>query len=161
MVFILEAVGLQFLLLLSALWWMRIRGLCKLPDGRDWPWGKLGLALVGRACSLKLESNCLQTTGTVCPLCQLFSQRQPSPWLYRLYGTANGDLLKRTYANIPCPPGLRLPGPLSPPQDPADRASSGSPLTLTGRFGSASSGDHWGSWCTQVLFLPSKSLCFP
>ena len=28
---------------------MRIRGLCKLPDGRDWLWGKLGLALVGRA----------------------------------------------------------------------------------------------------------------
>ena len=25
------------------------RGLCKLPDGRDWWWGKLGLALVGRA----------------------------------------------------------------------------------------------------------------
>jgi len=28
---------------------MRIRGLCRLPDGRDWLWGKLGLALVGRA----------------------------------------------------------------------------------------------------------------
>ena len=25
------------------------RGLCKLPDGRDWLWGKLDLALVGRA----------------------------------------------------------------------------------------------------------------
>ena len=24
-------------------------GLCKLPDGRDWLWGKLGLALVGKA----------------------------------------------------------------------------------------------------------------
>ena len=28
---------------------MRIRGLWKLPDGRDWLWGKLGLALVGKA----------------------------------------------------------------------------------------------------------------
>ena len=28
---------------------MRIRGLCKLPNGRDWLWRKLGLALVGRA----------------------------------------------------------------------------------------------------------------
>ena len=28
---------------------MRIRGLCKLPDGRDWLWGKLGLVLVGKA----------------------------------------------------------------------------------------------------------------
>ena len=33
---------------LSSLWWMRRRGLCKLPDGRDWLWGKLSLALVGR-----------------------------------------------------------------------------------------------------------------
>ena len=37
------------LLLLSALWWMRLRGLCKLPDGKNWQWEKLGLALVGRA----------------------------------------------------------------------------------------------------------------
>ena len=28
---------------------MRIRGLWKLPDGRDWLLGKLGLALVGKA----------------------------------------------------------------------------------------------------------------
>ena len=28
---------------------MRIRGLWKLPDGRDWLWGKLGLTLVGKA----------------------------------------------------------------------------------------------------------------
>jgi len=28
---------------------MRIRGLWKLPDGKDWMWGKLGLALVGKA----------------------------------------------------------------------------------------------------------------
>ena len=49
MVFVL-AVGLQFfLLLLSTLWWRWLRGLCKLPDGRDWQWEKLGLALVGRA----------------------------------------------------------------------------------------------------------------
>ena len=46
MVFVLAAV---VLLLLSALWWMRLRGLCKLPDGKDWQWEKLGFALVGRA----------------------------------------------------------------------------------------------------------------
>ena len=34
---------------LSALWWRRIRGLWKLPDGRDWLWGKLGLVLTGGA----------------------------------------------------------------------------------------------------------------
>ena len=33
----------------SALWWRRIRGLWKLPDGRDWLWGNLGLVLMGMA----------------------------------------------------------------------------------------------------------------
>ena len=33
----------------SALWWRRIRGLWKPPDGRDWLRGKLGLVLMGRA----------------------------------------------------------------------------------------------------------------
>ena len=41
--------GIIVLLLLSVPWWIRIRGLCKLPDGRNWLWGKLSLALVGRA----------------------------------------------------------------------------------------------------------------
>ena len=35
--------------ILSALWWRRIRGLRKLPDGRDWLRGKLGLVLMGGA----------------------------------------------------------------------------------------------------------------
>ena len=34
---------------LSALWWRRIRGLWKLPDGRDWLRGKLGLVLISGA----------------------------------------------------------------------------------------------------------------
>ena len=33
----------------SILWWRRIRGLWKLPDGRDWLRGKLGLVLMGGA----------------------------------------------------------------------------------------------------------------
>ena len=32
--------------ILSALWWVRTRGLWKLPDGRDWLRGKLGLVLI-------------------------------------------------------------------------------------------------------------------
>ena len=35
--------------ILSALYWRRIRGLRKLPDGRDSLWGRLGLVLMGRA----------------------------------------------------------------------------------------------------------------
>ena len=30
-------------------WWIRIRGLWELPDGKDWLWGNLGLVLMGRA----------------------------------------------------------------------------------------------------------------
>ena len=45
-VLVLEDVKLCFLLL-STLWWMRIRGLCKLPDGSYWLWGKVDLASVG------------------------------------------------------------------------------------------------------------------
>ena len=37
------------LLASSVLWWMRLGELCKFPDGRDWQWEKVGLALVGRA----------------------------------------------------------------------------------------------------------------
>ena len=39
---------------LSALWWRRIRGLWKLPDGRDWLRGKVGLALMAGICSINL-----------------------------------------------------------------------------------------------------------
>ena len=35
---------------LCALWWMRLRDLCRHPDGRDWWWVELDLVpLVGRA----------------------------------------------------------------------------------------------------------------
>ena len=32
--------------ILSALWWIRIIGLWKFPDGRDWLWGNIGLVLI-------------------------------------------------------------------------------------------------------------------
>ena len=35
--------------ILSAPWWIKIRGLWKLPDGRHWLRGKLSLVLMGRA----------------------------------------------------------------------------------------------------------------
>ena len=35
--------------ILSTFWWTRTRGLWKLPDGRDWLWMSLSLALMGRA----------------------------------------------------------------------------------------------------------------
>ena len=54
---------------LSALWWRRIRGLWKLPDGRDWLRGKLGLVLIGRA---MLSKFLIQfSDGAVFPPCCL------------------------------------------------------------------------------------------
>ena len=40
--------------ILSALWWMMIRSFWKLPAWRDWLWGKLGLSLVAKLCSVNL-----------------------------------------------------------------------------------------------------------
>ena len=51
---------LWLVFILSALWWMRIRGLWKLPDARDWLCGKLGVALVSKA---KLSKSLIQTSA--------------------------------------------------------------------------------------------------
>ena len=114
LVFILEVTGLQFLLFLFALCWMKIRGLCKLPAGRDWLWGKLGLALVGRvmlskpliqfadgwACASSLLGVWLEATHS----------QKGKPVLEPMGSMAE---LKRTYANTRLPGLLLLPVPLS------------------------------------------------
>ena len=65
-VFILEAERLQFFLLLQcALLEMRMKGLYKLPDGRDWQWGKRNLTLVDRVVLRKTLIQ-LSTDGWVC-----------------------------------------------------------------------------------------------
>ena len=78
---------------LSALWWRRIRGLWKLPVGRDWLWGKLGLVLM---CGAMLNKSLVQFSvdGWGCVPSLLFDLR-PN------YGGGNEDngnfLLK-----VPC-----------------------------------------------------------
>ena len=57
-----------------------IRGLCKLPDGRDRLRGKLGLALVLWA----MLSKFLIQLSAVLPPCSLFGLRQPNPRVYKL-----------------------------------------------------------------------------
>ena len=47
--------------ILSALSWIRIRGLWKLPDGRDWLWGNLGLILSTENWCWSWNSNTLTT----------------------------------------------------------------------------------------------------
>ena len=106
--------------------WRRIRGLCKLSDGRDWLWGKLGLALWAGPCSANLSSNFLLMDGAVLPLCSL---AWGSPVLESgiLYARAISSVLglmitssKRTYVNMLHLPGTLLPGPLTSQQAPAE-----------------------------------------
>ena len=83
--------------ILSSLWWMSIRGLWKLLDGRYWLWGKLGLALVGRTV---LSISLIQFSvmgGAVFPLCSL-------AWGQTVLVVMMISF-KRTYGNR-----LRLPG---------------------------------------------------
>ena len=58
-------------MVLSALWWISIRSLWKLPDGRDWLWVNLGLVLMGEA---MLSKSLIQFSVDGFP-CLLFSLR--------------------------------------------------------------------------------------
>ena len=84
--------------ILSAFCWMRIRGLWKLPEGRDWLWEKLGLALVGEAMLSKSLSSFLLMGRAVSLPCSL------------AYGQTMVGIMvtssKRTYASMPHFPGL-------------------------------------------------------
>ena len=77
---------------------MRIRGLWKLPEGRDWLWEKLGLALVGEAMLSKSLSSFLLMGRAVSLPCSL------------AYGQTTVGIMvtssKRTYASMPHFPGL-------------------------------------------------------
>ena len=68
--------GLKFLFLLSVFWWVRLRNLYKLLDGRDWLWGKLGLALVGRALLRKSLIQFSADSEAVLPPCSLAAPAQ-------------------------------------------------------------------------------------
>ena len=79
---------------LSTLWWGRIWGLWKLPDGKDW-WGKLGLVLISGAMLSKplIQFSIDWGRGRLCSL--------PVIYLGPNYGEGdedNGDLLPK----VPC-----------------------------------------------------------
>ena len=79
--------------ILSALWWIRIRGLWKLPAGRDWLRGKLGLVLMGGA---RFSKSLIQFSvdGRGCVPSLLFDLR-PN---YDGGNEDKGDLLQK----VPC-----------------------------------------------------------
>ena len=75
-----------FFLLLSALWWMRLRVLCKLPAGRGWWWEKLGLALVGKALLSKALNQLLADGWSCIPSLFIVWPEMSQPWgLWVLY----------------------------------------------------------------------------
>ena len=126
MVFVLASVALWFfLLLLSALWWKRLRGLCKLLDERDCVGKNWVLLWWAGPCSVKLWFNYLQM-GRVCSL----------PGSFLAWGDPSlgvkGDLQNRTFPDScyqsPRPCG----GPLW------THTSTADPPTLAGSFGSVS-----------------------
>ena len=139
---------------LSPLWWRGIRGLWKLPDGRNWLRGKLGLVLMGGA---MLSNSLIQFSvdGQGCVPSLLFALR-PN---YGGGNEDNGDLLQKVPSMHCCTQG---PWPCSRP--PLAHTSAGDSWTLTGKSRSVSCGGHssfpLGPSAHKVLFVPCKSL-FP
>ena len=127
---------------------MRIRGLCKLPDGKNWLWGKLSLALVDRAMlnkSLIQLSAYEQGCAPPClPLPPISCLAQDNPVLVSadsMVGLLEAS--KRTYAN-PCL--CRRP------------SNTHRQVWLSLLLGHCSF--PLGSGAHNILFLPSNSLCF-
>ena len=77
--------------------WIRIRGLWKLPDGRDWLWGKLGLILMSGAMLIKSLIQ-FSVDGWGCVPFLLFGLR-PN---YGRGNEGNGDLLQKDLCTHSC-----------------------------------------------------------
>ena len=73
--------------ILSALWWLRISGLWKLPDGRDWLRGKLGLVLMGGAILSKSLIQ-LSIDGRGCVFSLLFDWGQTMVEVVKIMATS-------------------------------------------------------------------------
>ena len=141
--------------ILSALWEIRIRGLWELPDGRDWPWGKLGLVLMTEA---MLSKSLIQFSagGWSCVPSMLFDLR-PN------YGGGNEDnahLLQKvpcTQCRTQCPQHCSRPL--------LTHTSTGDFWTLTGRSKSVPCGViapfFWVLVHTRFCFFLTPKNLFP
>ena len=140
--------------ILSALWWRRIRGLWKLPDGRDWLRGKSGLVLIGGPMFSKSLIQ-FSVDGQGCVPSLLFYLR-PN---YSGGSEDNGGLLQ----NAPCMHCYtQYPHPCSRPL--LTHTSARDSWTLTGKPGSVSCGVtapfSWDLVCTRFCLCPPRD-CFP
>ena len=142
----------------QSVWWRRIRGLWKLPDGRDWLRGKLGLVLMAQA---MLSISLIQFSGLNTAAILLRGQGRVPSLLLDLrpnYGRGNEnncDLLQKvpcTHWYTQCPnPSAGHCWPMPPPETPRNsRASLGQSLVESLFLSS-------GSWVTNTGFC----LCPP
>ena len=128
-----------------------------IPDGRDWRWGKLGPALVGRAMFSKSLIQ-ISADGWGCAL----SCEVTQSWNALASKCTWNVPPKRTYANThfqdcccqcPCPYRRPL----------LTHSSTGDPQTLTGKSGSVSCGVtvpfSWVLVCTKYCLCPPR-VCF-
>ena len=122
--------------ILSALWCIRIRSLWRLPDGRDWLRGKLGLVLMGRAMLSKSSTQISVDRAVFPPCCLTWGQTMVE--VMKIMATS----FKRSHAlSAPDPAaGRRWPTPL--------------PETPGHSWASLRQSIQWvlvspGSWCTQ------------
>ena len=139
--------------ILSSTWGIMIRGLWKLPNGRDWLWRKLGLILVGRDV---LSKSLIQFSvdGRGCVPTLLFDLRQNQVGVMKIMVTSFKTSCAHTIAFSTFDPaaGHCLPKPL--PETPGQLQGSLGQSPVRSLFLSP------GSWCAKVLFVCSKSL-FP
>ena len=138
---------------LSALWWRRVRGLWKLPDGRDWLRGKLCLVLMGWS---MLSKSLIQFSvdGRGCVSSLLFDLKPNSD----AGNEDNGNLLQKTpcrHCCTQCPQPCSRPLPThASPETPGHSQQ----VWVSLLWGHCSF--LLGPGTHQVLFVPSKSL-FP
>ena len=146
--------------ILSALCWRRIRGLRKLPDGRDSLWGRLGLVLMGRAMFSKSLVQ-FSVDGQGCVPSLLFDLRpgggggggyevEVEVEVVRIMATSFSRSRARTAALSAPDPAAGHRRPTPPPETPGhSRASLGQSLVGSWLLSP-------GSWCTQgsVCALP-------
>ena len=135
------------MLLLTVLWWMRLRGLCKLPDRKN---------CVGRAMFSKALIQ-LSADGWVCtPSLAVVWPEETQPEVCGLYDRVIDDLMPRgTFQDCcyqcPCPQGEPL----------LTHTSTGDPPTLAGRSGSVSCGVTasfpWVLVCTNFVCVLQDS----
>ena len=128
--------------ILSALSWIRIRGLWKLPNRRDWLWGKLGLVLMGGAILSKSLTQ-FSVDGWVCVLSLLCVLRPTMVEVIKIMVTSFTMSHAHTATLSTPDPAASHHQPMPPPETPGHSQASLAQSLVRSLLIS-----H-GSWCLQ------------